>query len=80
MYPVQILYLKSFLEKHYEDYLNGQGKIWFMLKDYFYGSHNCPEELSEVLDKLENLLNNHTMELLRYTVLTDKRTKKQLKS
>ena len=52
-----------------------------MLKDYFYGSHNCPEELSEVLDKLESLLNNHTRELLKYTVLTDKRTKKkQLKN
>ena len=48
-----------------------------MLKYYFYGSHNCPEELSEVLDKLESLLNNHAMNLLRFAVLTNKRTKKK---
>ena len=78
MYPAQILYLESFIEKHYDDYINHQGNVWFLLKDYYYGSHNCPEELSEVLDNLESLLNHHAMELLRYAVLTEKRTKKTL--
>lgn len=79
MYPSQILYLDNFIKEHYTNHINGNGNIWKMLKEYFYGSHNCPEELSKVLDKLESLVNTHAMELLKYAVFTEKRTKKTLK-
>ena len=79
MYPAQILYLESFIKKNYDDYLNGNGNIWEMIRNYYYGDHTCPEKLSEIFDQLESVLNPHAMEFLKYAVLTDKKTKKALK-
>ena len=37
MYPAQILYLDSFIKKHFDNYLNGNGTICEMMRNYYYG-------------------------------------------
>ena len=79
MYPAQILYLHNFIKKHYGDYLNGESNVWQMLNNYFYCSHMYCEELSSIISELESILPVPGMELLKFAVLTEKRTKKTIK-
>ena len=79
MYPTQILFLDSFIKKHYDDYLNGNSNIWEMLRNYYYNGHIYAEELSDTLNLLGSVLNNHAINLLKNALLTDKTAKKVLK-
>ena len=79
MYPTQIFYLDAFIKKHYGDYLKGESNIGEMLRNYYYNDHAYAEELTEILAELGNVLNNHTISLLKNAVLTDKSTNKILK-
>ncbi len=79
MYPAQVVYLDNFIKKHYGDYLNGESNVWEMLRNYFYDNYMYAEELSDILSTLYAILNPRGMELLKYAVLTEKRTKKTIK-
>ena len=79
MYPAQIKYLYSFIEKHYGDYLNGESNIWENLRNYYYNNHQFSEELTDILSELESELNHHGIGMLKNAVLTDRSAKRILK-
>lgn len=78
-YPTQILFLESFIKKHYCDYLNNESNIWEMLKNYYYNDHMYAEELQEILSQLKDNTNHHGIHLLKNPVLTDMNTNKIIK-
>ena len=79
MYPTQILFLESFIKKHYGDYLNNESNIWEMLRNYYYNDHMYAEELQEILLQLKHNINHHGIHLLKNAVLTDMNANKIIK-